>query len=100
MQPSLVLALITVALVSFGARDARAGEQPLKQCLRLGPEIGATNLLDPYAATVHEMTRQVLTGEVGYALGYVDSPDVRGNGALDSNPKQILVYPTTHGLYI
>lgn len=100
MQPFLVLALITIASVAACVRDVLAAEQPLNQCLRLGSEIGATNLLDSYATTVHEVTRQVLTGNVGYALGFVDNRDTRGNGALDSNPKQVLVYPTTQGLFV
>ena len=100
MQSLLVLTLVTVAVVNIGTDHARAGEQPLNQCLTPGPEIGATNLLEPYATTVHEVTRQVLSGNVGYGLGYVDNPHVHGNSALDPNPKQILVYPTTHGLYI
>src|SRR5262245_16600660 len=100
MQPSLVLALAAAALASIGARDVRAGEQPLDRCLRLGPEVGAAKLLDPYATIVHEVTHQVLTREVGYALGYVDAAGAHGNGALDPTPKQILVYPTSDGLYV
>jgi hypothetical protein len=100
MQPSLVFALAAATFVNMCARDVWADDQPLNQCLRLGPEVGATNLLDLYATTVHQVTLQVLTREVGYALGYVDFPDAHGNGALDPNPKQILVHPTTRGLYI
>jgi len=92
--------LVAIAVLTLGTGDVRAGEQPLNQCIKLGPEIGATNLLAPYAPTVREVTRQVLTGDVGYILGFVDYPDDHGNSVLDPNPKQILVYPTTHGVHV
>ena len=99
MRPRTVLNLSAVALLGLGISLASANDQS-SQCIKLWSEHGATDLAMPYAATVQQSTKEVLTGTATHVLAYVERQDAREGTGIDPDPKQLFIFPTTGGRYV